>query len=110
MIAKAMHAKLKKKRKRYVAPGETATITHKKRGAVVAILKYLGYSGKVDRTVSVQWQVNGQYLEISCSGTTIVIADIDIDFAEAIANVMRIGLPHVESTFAPTQPLKSHIV
>ena len=100
-IAEAMHTNLLEMQRHYIHPSVAPVTTHERRGVVVSIRKYPKFSGEVTKDISVRWQVNGQFLEISCSGTDICIELIDPDFAEQIAYAMRTGLPHVESYSAP---------
>ena len=100
-IVEALHTNLLQLRHLFTAPDAAPITIEERRGVVLSIAKYPRYSGEVSKDVHLQWEVNGQYLKISCSGTEIHIGLIDPDFAEKMAHAMREGLPHVESYSAP---------
>lgn len=110
-IATGMKANLIQMRTPYLHPDDVQRETYQTPGASVTLRKYPKYKedGEVKRDVYVEWQINGQYLAISCGGHIIAIEFIDLDLAEAVANAMQVGLPEVESyTAADVAPKITH--
>ncbi len=96
-IAEGMEGNLFKMRTRYVRPDAAPKVTHSARGAVMTLRKDPMYDDKGEIQWDVlEWLVNEQRLEISWGGAVIAIERIDLDFARAIADVMKTGLPEVE--------------
>ena len=100
-IVTALHSKMLSLRHLYTAPDVAPVTIHERRGVGISIRKYPKYSGEITKDLSLRWEENGQFLEISCSGTVIYIELIDPDFAEQMGYAMRTGVPHVESYSAP---------
>ncbi|MCY4552995.1 MAG: hypothetical protein OXC79_04930 [Candidatus Poribacteria bacterium] len=100
-IVTTLHSNMLPLRHLYTAPDAAPVTIHERHGVGISIRKYPKYSGEIKKDIHLRWQENGQFLEISCSGTDICIELIDPDFAEQIAYAMRTGLPHVESYSAP---------
>ena len=102
-IADGMKVNLIQTRTSYQAPDVAPRVTYNTPNAVVTLRKYPKYKddGEIKRNVYIEWQINGQYLAISCGGTIVAIEFIDLDFAQAIAKGMSEGLREVESYTHP---------
>ena len=101
VIAEAMHTNLLEMQRPYIHPSVAPVTIHERRGVLIWIQRYPRYSGEITKDISVRWEENGEFMEISGSGVDVCFGLIDPDFAENLAYAMRLGLPHTESYTAP---------